>query len=147
MIEIVPVTMRNVKAFREVRLRALKEDPSAFGSTYAREAAFADDTWRVSPKLTLSLGLRYELTPPWTDTLNNLFTVAVPHINAVSNAPDTPYLLRQGNCTDPYAGIRIQWPQIKTTCSNGVLSDRLMRTDYKDFAPRFGVGAAPSVWI
>jgi outer membrane receptor protein involved in Fe transport len=25
-------------------------------------AAFADDTWKVIPKLTLSLGLRYELT-------------------------------------------------------------------------------------
>jgi len=42
------------------------------------------------------------LTPPWTDTLNNLFTVALPHIYAFSNAPDTPYMLRQGNCTDPY---------------------------------------------
>ena len=28
------------------------------------EAAFVDDTWKVTPKLTLSIGLRYELTPP-----------------------------------------------------------------------------------
>src|SRR5262249_5403528 len=37
------------------------------------EAAFVDDTWKVTPKLTLSLGLRYELTPPFTDSLNDLF--------------------------------------------------------------------------
>ena len=29
---------------------------------------FVDDTWKVTPKLTLSLGLRYELTPPFTNT-------------------------------------------------------------------------------
>ena len=43
------------------------------------EAAFVDDTWKVTPKLTLSLGLRYELTPPFTDQINNLFIVHVPH--------------------------------------------------------------------
>ena len=44
------------------------------------EAAFVDDTWKFTPKLTISLGLRYELTPPWTDMLNNEFTVAIPQI-------------------------------------------------------------------
>ena len=35
---------------RRVRLRALEADPSSFGSTYAREAAFGDEVWeeRVS---------------------------------------------------------------------------------------------------
>ena len=51
------------------------------------EAAFVDDTWKLTPKVTLTLGLRYELTPPWTNTLNNQFTVAVPHIYAFANAP------------------------------------------------------------
>jgi GNAT superfamily N-acetyltransferase len=47
MIEIVPVTMGNIDAFREVRLRALKEDPTAFGSTYAHEAGFSQDEWNA----------------------------------------------------------------------------------------------------
>jgi len=111
------------------------------------EAAFIDDTWKATPRLTLSLGLRYELTPPWTDQLNNLFTVAVPHIYAVPNAPDTPYMLRQGNCTDPYAGppaLNIRWTTVSAKCNNGLLPDQLMSTSHTDFAPRIGIAYSPN---
>ena len=33
--------------------------------------AYFQDEWRVSPRLTLNLGLRYELHPPWVDRMNN----------------------------------------------------------------------------
>ena len=49
------VTVRRVRRddvplARAVRLRALETDPESFGSTHAREAAFADEVWeeRVS---------------------------------------------------------------------------------------------------
>jgi ribosomal protein S18 acetylase RimI-like enzyme len=45
MIAIVPITPANVQLFKDVRLRALADTPSAFGSTYAREAAFPDSEW------------------------------------------------------------------------------------------------------
>ena len=45
MIRIEPITTRNAEVFREVRLCALRESPGAFGSTYAREAAFGKDEW------------------------------------------------------------------------------------------------------
>ena len=45
MITIEPVTPANISAFKEVRLRALQDSPEAFGSTYAREAAFSDSEW------------------------------------------------------------------------------------------------------
>ena len=32
--------------YRETRLRALQDTPSAFGSTYAREVAFTDSEWQ-----------------------------------------------------------------------------------------------------
>jgi ribosomal protein S18 acetylase RimI-like enzyme len=45
MIVIEQITTGNVAVFKEVRLRALKEAPYAFGSTYAREAQFEDAEW------------------------------------------------------------------------------------------------------
>jgi hypothetical protein len=111
-------------------------------------AAFADDTWKLTPKVTLSLGLRYELTPPWYNNLNNLFLAYVPHIQANSNPPasETPYMVRQGNCTDPYAGpppLNIRWTTVDAKCSNGLLPDQLLKTSYRDFAPRVGIAFSP----
>lgn len=39
------VTLDDVGRARAVRLRALETDPTSFGSTHAREAAFDDDVW------------------------------------------------------------------------------------------------------
>jgi ribosomal protein S18 acetylase RimI-like enzyme len=44
-IRIERITRKNVQLFISVRLEALKESPSAFGSTYAREAAFTEEEW------------------------------------------------------------------------------------------------------
>ncbi len=111
-------------------------------------AAFIDDTWKVTPKLTLSLGLRYELTPPFTDQLNNLFIVYVPHNYVTPNAPqsDWPYFVRQGNCSDPYNAnppISVRWTLTPAVCSNGLLPNQLMDTRYTDLAPRFGIAYSP----
>ena len=45
MILIEPIAVPNVTVFKEVRLRALQDTPSAFGSTYARESQFTDAEW------------------------------------------------------------------------------------------------------
>ncbi len=47
MILIEQVVPENLAAFIAVRLRALRESPWAFGSTYARESAFTDAEWRM----------------------------------------------------------------------------------------------------
>ncbi len=119
------------------------------------EAAFVDDTYNITPQVTLSLGLRYELTPPWVDQLGNDFTVALPALYFGPQAPQSqwPYFVRQGNCTDPYQGLAINWTDTTgvagthaspaPVCSNGAYPDALMQTDYRNWAPRLGVSWSP----
>lgn len=103
--------------------------------------AFIDDTWKVTPKLTLSLGLRYELTPPFTNTLGNYFTVKIPKIQFTPNVPQSewPFFVRQGEgCTDPYEGLNIRWTSTNAVCGGG-LNNNLRETQKFDFAPRIGI--------
>ena len=144
---------RGGDAFAEFLLGDIFQSTVAVASASAKfqrnaEYAFIDDTWKVTPKLTVSIGLRYEFVPPFTDQLNNLFTVYVPHIYQSAGAPksDWPYFVRQGNCTDPYAAdppIAIRWTKTQAVCSNGLLPDQLMGTRYHDFAPRLGIAYSP----
>jgi ribosomal protein S18 acetylase RimI-like enzyme len=46
MILVREITADDWELLRDVRLAALSEAPYAFGSTYAREAAFTQETWR-----------------------------------------------------------------------------------------------------
>ena len=39
------ITRQNALTFRDVRLQALQDTPSAFGSTYAKESRLTDDYW------------------------------------------------------------------------------------------------------
>jgi hypothetical protein len=118
-------------------------------------AAFVDDTYKVTPKITLSLGLRYELTPPWFDQLGTDFTVAIPQLYFAPQAPQSiwPYFVRQGNCSNPYQGLSINWTNTAGTpgsqaspppiCSNGMYPDALMKTDHRNWAPRVSVSWSP----
>lgn len=44
-IELVPITPENALLFKAIRLRALRSDPTAFGSTYAKESQLDDAGW------------------------------------------------------------------------------------------------------
>ena len=44
-IELVPISPANVMQFKAVRLAALQESPTAFGSTYAKESKLTDADW------------------------------------------------------------------------------------------------------
>ena len=44
-IVIEPIAAQNVLVFKAIRLRALQDAASAFGSTYARESQLSDHEW------------------------------------------------------------------------------------------------------
>ena len=46
MITIERITPRIALVFKDVRLRALQDSPTAFSSTYAKESQLSDDEWR-----------------------------------------------------------------------------------------------------
>lgn len=45
-IKIVELPISEWKDFKKIRLAALKEEPQAFGSSYAKDAAYPDSTWQ-----------------------------------------------------------------------------------------------------
>ena len=150
-----PVSKKGGDTFADFLLGDLYQSEAAVAIANARfersaYAFYLDDSWKVTPKLTLALGLRYELTPPFYDSLGNAFSVYIPYFDSTPGVTDTsryPQFMRQGKCTDPYAGISIRWPQIQVSCA-GTLGDRLVQTDKNDFAPRLGISYSPSAkWV
>lgn len=83
--------------------------------------AFAQDEWKVTPRLTLTLGLRYEYTSPETDTRGFSFSI-IPGLQSQRLVNSPPGLVYPG---DPGAPRGWYFP------------------DYKDFAPRIGFAWDP----
>ena len=46
--------------------------PAQVAGKQTYRAIYGNDTWRVTPKLTISAGLRYELQGPWSERFNDL---------------------------------------------------------------------------
>ena len=150
-----PATKTGGDSFADFLLGQLYQSEAAVAIGSARNlrnatAFYVDDTWRLSPKVTLALGVRYEITPPFYDTKNDEFSVYIPFFDNTPQVADQsryPQFMRQAGCTDPYAGIPLRWPAITVSCA-GTLGKNLVQTDYNDFAPRIGVTYSPSPkWV
>jgi hypothetical protein len=76
---------------------------------------YAQDDWKVTPRLTLNLGIRYELTSPWWEKHNNMNTLQID-----ASKPDFNQIVPAGHCGDSWS------------CRG------LVRTDTNNWAPRFG---------
>ena len=126
----------------------------SIASARYRSTAFAlyfDETWKISQRVTINAGLRYELTPPWEDQTGHLFNGIVRRDVRAVNVQDRsiyPFFMRQGaSSNDPYAGVVIRWPDIEVR-QDGTLGNRLVGVDKNDFAPRLGLTWSPSdKWV
>ncbi|MGI8989483.1 MAG: TonB-dependent receptor domain-containing protein [Bryobacteraceae bacterium] len=121
-------------------------------------AAYIDDTWRMSPRLTLSLGFRWEVAQPLLDKSgfepNVQLNQPLPNVANVQDLSKHPVYVRTGtgNFYDgtafryaPYwAGAGAASGPPLQTVRDGRLGDRLINTNYRNFAPRLGIAYSPS---
>jgi hypothetical protein len=107
---------------------------------------YIDDTWKLTPKLTLNLGLRYEYTPPWFDKTGRLVNIHVPFADMTPNVADLsrhPTFVRMGS-GDFYEGLTLRFNPAIKVARDGRLGERLVDFDRNDFAPRFGLAYSPT---
>jgi hypothetical protein len=95
------------------------EIPNHAITSSRQNGAFAQDNWKVTNKLTLNLGLRYDINSPRTERNNEM------------------------NGFDPNLLSPVQVPGMGALHGGEVFMSSNHRTnydtDYKDFAPRFGI--------
>jgi hypothetical protein len=108
---------------------------------------YIDDTFRVTPRLTLNFGLRWELYQPMLDKFgiepNFQLRQPLPSIANDPNANNHPVLVRTGN-GDFYEDLAFRFTGPVQLARDGRLGDRLIRTDRNNFAPRLGIAYSPS---
>ncbi|HEX7361828.1 MAG TPA: TonB-dependent receptor [Bryobacteraceae bacterium] len=105
-------------------------------------AAFAQDTWKVSPKLTLTLGLRWQTWTPYREKYNRLDTI---DLNSLS--PTSMQVVLPGNTTladipDFPAGVADAWATrgLTAVSANSIgYPSALTPSVWNDYAPRLGV--------
>ena len=119
----------------------------AFGQYRATSwATYVDDTYRLTSKLTLNMGLRWEVMPPFYDKSQHEVSVDVPYLLLgyanVADMSKHPTFVRAGT-GDFYEGIGFRYQGVPVA-RDGRIGDRLLKTNYGDFAPRFGLAYSPS---
>jgi len=93
-------------------------------------AFYAQDDWKVSPKLTLNLGLRYELFSPISERFGRQSNFVFDNL--------TLYIPKGPNQDDPLPpNFATSFPNVKV--SRGEVEKTLIPWDKWDFGPRFGL--------
>ena len=96
-----------------------------FGARYRDYSAFVQDDWRVSPRLTLNLGLRYDLLGPSREVKNRMSFLD----------PTLP---------NPAAGGRLGALQFAGSGTGTCNCDVPYNTHYRNFEPRVGLAYSPN---
>lgn len=112
------------------------------------QSYYIDDSWRIHPRVTISMGLRYENIPPYKDKSQKFTNISLPFIAppGVANIADPnlhPTMVRLGQ-GDFYQDLPFRYDPAINVARDGRLGDRGIYRDNTDFAPRLGVAWSPS---
>jgi hypothetical protein len=89
--------------------------------------AFAQDSWRIKPNLTLNIGVRWEINMPWYDTQNKIETI-IPGIQSVV-----------------YPTAPLGWLVPRDPCGPGcIIPPTLAPTRWNNLGPRIGLAWSPN---
>ncbi|MGD0890305.1 MAG: TonB-dependent receptor [Terracidiphilus sp.] len=120
-------------------------NPTMNGLGYAY-ATFAQDDWKITPSLTLNLGLRYELHPPLKETHYNTATF-MPNYSAsiggqaVSGAVVVSNAQAEADASSAFLGAIAPTPLL--TAAQAGIPGGLRYTDKTDWGPRLGFAWQP----
>lgn len=119
-------------------------------------AGYVDDTWKVRPHLTITAGLRWEVAQPLLDVSRHAVNVQLrqplPNYANEPNLNKHPVYVRTGT-GNFYDGVDFRYTGAVTggalasqfqVARDGRLGNRLINTDYNNFAPRLGIAYSPS---
>ena len=110
------------------------------------ESGYAQDDWKINPKLTLNLGLRWEYGSPYSERGNYLsnFNPATGTMQTL-----TPNFSTMSNGLQASGYPNIETGTISSYNGGGVYGKTLVNPDLSDYAPRLGFAyaATPSIAV
>ncbi len=110
--------------------------------------AYIQDDWKITPKMTLNIGMRYENARPWADKYRGIVNVQTfgPGVDAnglIANAKP-PVITRPGS-GDFYEGLNFHFADGQAVQSgNQYMGRSLVNSDNNNFAPRIGLSYSPT---
>jgi hypothetical protein len=136
---LLPAAQRGGNAFADFLLGHFNNAEGQVGAPVANFrsnyfALYVQDNWKITPKLTVNYGLRWENDQPFRDKFDAIVNIDFRWDNSIE-----PVYVRAGT-GDPYEGnppFRLA-PDIKYV-RDGRFGSRAYQNDLNDFAPRLGI--------